>query len=141
MGAATVLMAAGLNLPENVKGIIADCPYVRASDIIVEVGKSMKYPSWFTVPCAWLGARIYGGFNLYETDAVKAVTKSRVPILIIHGEDDTLVPASMSALAQQANPKLVRRETFPGAGHAMSYMVDTDRYWKAAIGFMSEVLS
>ena len=141
MGAATVLMAAGLNLPENVKGIIADCPYVRASDIIVEVGKSMKYPGWFTVPCAWLGARIYGGFNLYETDAVKAVTKSRVPILIIHGEDDTLVPASMSALAQQANPKLVRRETFPGAGHAMSYMVDTDRYWKAAIGFMSEVLS
>ena len=26
MGAATVLMAAGLDLPENVKGIIADCP-------------------------------------------------------------------------------------------------------------------
>ena len=141
MGAATVLMASGLDLPENVKGIIADCPYVRASDIIVEVGKTLKYPTWFTVPCAWLGARIYGGFNLYETDAVKAVSRSKVPILIIHGEDDTLVPAEMSKLAQNANPKLVQRETFPGAGHAMSYMVDTERYWKVATEFMQKVLA
>ena len=27
MGAATVLMASNLNLPPNVKGIMADCPY------------------------------------------------------------------------------------------------------------------
>lgn len=141
MGAATVLMAAGLALPSNVRGIIADCPYVRASDIIVEVGKGMHYPAWFTVPCAWLGARIFGGFDLHETDAVTAVSKSKVPILIIHGEDDTLVPAAMSALAQKANPTLVRRETFPGAGHAMSYMVDTKRYWKVATDFMKQVLA
>lgn len=141
MGAATVLMASGLDLPENVKGIIADCPYTRASDIIVEVGKRIKYPGWFTYFFSWLGARIYGCFNLHETDAVKSVSNSKVPILIIHGEDDTFVPASMSQLAQQANPKMVRRETFPGAGHAMSYMVDTERYWKVATEFMKEVLA
>lgn len=140
MGGATVLMASGLDLPENVKGIIADCPYVKASDIIVDVGKKMKFPEWFTAPCAWLGARIYGGFNLYETDAVRAVTHTKVPILIIHGEDDTFVPAKMSALAQQANPDMVRRVTFPGAGHAMSYMVDTQRYWKIVKEFFNEVL-
>lgn len=141
MGAATVLMASGLDLPSNVKGIIADCPYAKASDIIVEVGKKMKFPEWFTVPCAWLGARLYGGFNLHETDAVKAVQNTKVPILIIHGEDDDFVPASMSAQVQQANPKMVRRVTFPGAGHAMSYMVDTQRYWKIVKEFMNEVLA
>lgn len=141
MGAATVLMASGLDLPGNVKGIIADCPYVKASDIIVHVGKKMKFPEWFTVPCAWLGAYVFGGFNLHETDAVKSVSKTKVPILIIHGEDDTFVPAAMSALAQEANPQMVRRETFPGAGHAMSYMVDTQRYWKVATEFMKEVLA
>lgn len=141
MGAATVLMAADLDLPENVKGIIADCPYVKASDIIVHVGRKMKYPAWFTVPCAWLGARIFGRFHLYETDAVKAVANSKIPILIIHGEEDTFVPTAMSALAQQANPGLVRRETFSGAGHAMSYMVDTERYWKVATEFMNKVLA
>ncbi len=141
MGAATVLMASGLDLPGNVKGIIADCPYAKASDIIVEVGKKMHFPAWFTVPCAWLGARIYGGFNLHETDAVRAVQNTKVPILIIHGEDDAFVPAYMSAQAQQANPQMVRRETFPGAGHAMSYMVDAERYWKIATEFMKEVLA
>ena len=141
MGAATVLMASGLDLPQTVNGIIADCPYVKASDIIVEVGKSMGFPAWFTLPFSRLGARIFGGFDLHETDAVASVKQAKVPILIIHGESDTLVPPEMSELARQANPALVRRVTFPGAGHAMSYLVDTQRYWSVATAFMEEVLS
>ena len=140
MGAASVLMASGLALPENVKGIIADCPYVKASDIIVEVGKGMGFPAWFTLPFSRLGARIFGGFDLHETDAVKSVRQAKVPILIIHGETDTLVPPEMSELAREVNPALVRRVTFPGAGHAMSYLVDTERYWEVATAFMNEVL-
>ena len=46
-----------------------------------------------------------------------------------------------TAITQNANPKLVQRETFPGAGHAMSYMVDTERYWKVATEFMQKVLA
>ena len=141
MGAATVLMASGLDLPRNVKGIVADCPFVKASDIIDKVGKGMGFPSWFTVPFAWLGARIFGGFNLYETDAVRSVEKSKVPILIIHGEADTLVPAEMSALAQDANPELVQRFTFPGAGHAMSYLLDTPRYREITTAFLKDVFT
>ena len=37
MGAATVLMVAGMELPENVKGIIADCPYDAPANIIKKV--------------------------------------------------------------------------------------------------------
>lgn len=140
MGAATVLMAAGLPLPANVKGIIADCPYAKAGDIIEEVGKGMGFPSWFTVPFARLGARLFGGFRLNETDVIRSVKQTATPILIIHGEQDTLVPPEMSALAQQANPKMVRRVTFPGANHAMSYLVDTERYWALAEEFFREVL-
>lgn len=141
MGAATVLMASGEELPENVKGIVADCPYAVAEDIIVDVGKKMHFPAGFTKPFARLGARIYGGFDLNETDAIRAVEKIKVPILIIHGEDDDFVPAAMSGQVQKANPKMVRRATFPGAGHAMSYLVDTQRYWKEATEFLKEVLS
>lgn len=39
MGAATVLMAAGLPLPENVCGIVADCGYTSAVDIWKHVAK------------------------------------------------------------------------------------------------------
>lgn len=142
MGAATVLMTSGEDLPANVKGIVADCPYAVAEDIIVDVGKkSMHLPAGFTKPFARLGARIYGGFNLNETDALRAVQKTKVPILIIHGEDDRFVPAAMSEQVHKANPKMIRRVTFPGAGHAMSYLVDKERYWKIAQDFIDETLA
>lgn len=141
MGGATVLMASGMALPENVRGIIADCPYAVASDIIADVGKKMRFPEGFTRPFGTLAARIYGGFNLNETDAIRAVEKTKVPILIIHGEADTFVPAAMSEVVHKANPKMVRRVTFPGAGHAMSYLVDTKRYRDTVQSFIEEVLS
>lgn len=142
MGAATVLMASGLDLPANVKGIIADCPYSVAEDIIVDVGeKSMHLHPSFTVPFARLGALIYGGFNLNAANAIQAVQNTKVPILIIHGEADDFVPAEMSAQAQRANPNMVHRITFPGAGHAMSYLVDTPRYRQVVREFMEEILA
>lgn len=128
MGAATVLMAAGLDLPANVKGIVADCPYSRPLDIILYVGKRNPLPQWFIRVFGILGARIYGGFDLLEADAAEAVAHSRVPILIIHGESDDFVPPVMSDLSHSTDPSLVRRVTFPGAGHALSFLSDTPRY-------------
>jgi len=44
MGAATVLMASGLGLPENVKCIVADCPYSSPRAIISKVCRDMRLP-------------------------------------------------------------------------------------------------
>ena len=128
MGAATVLMASGLELPANVKGIVADCPYSVPLDIILHVGKTNPLPQWLIRPFAILGAKIYGGFDIRETDAIRSVKNTKVPILIIHGESDGFVPAVMSKQAQLANPEMITRETFPGADHALSYLSDTPRY-------------
>ena len=140
MGAATVLMASGLELPANVKGIIADCPYVSPIDIILHVGKSHPLPQWLIKPFVIIGARIYGGFDIRQTDAMQAVANAKIPILIIHGEADDFVPAAMSELAYIANPKIVTRLTFPGAAHALSFMSDSPRYWKAVKDFIRKVL-
>ena len=140
MGAATVLMAAELELPQNVKGIIADCPYSSPIDIILAVGKQTGYPPKLIRPFVILGAKVYGGFNVQETTAASAVKHTRVPILIIHGEADSFVPADMSKIIQQANPKYVTREVFPDAEHAMSYLVNTPRYHLIVNDFVNHVL-
>lgn len=44
-----------------------------------------------------------------------------MPILIIHGDDDKVVPYEMSRRVYEANPKMVRWELFPEAGHGISY--------------------
>lgn len=139
MGGATVLMASGMELPENVKGIIADCPYASARDIICAVGEKRGFPVWLMWPFVKIGARVYGGFDVEETDSLEAVKNAKVPILIIHGEADHFVPMEMSDIADQ-NPEMVTRVTFPGADHGISYLVDSGRYKKIVTEFVENIL-
>ena len=63
-----------------------------------------------------------------------------MPILIIHGEDDRFVPAYMSEPMAAANPARIKRATFPGAGHGISYLVDTPRYQALTKAFIDGCL-
>lgn len=146
MGATTVLMAAGLGLTENVIGIIADCPYSSPKEIIMKVCSDMKLPERLMYPFVRLGAKLYGHFDLEAADAAEAVCHAKVPILLIHGEDDRFVPCSMSQKIferfKEANPDgNMLLETFPGAGHGISFMEDEVRYGRIidkAIALMEE---
>lgn len=143
MGGATVLMASDLDLPKNVKGIISDCPYANPMDIILDVAKKkdLPFPGGLVKPFVILGAKIFGGFDILETDAVKAVKNAKVPILLIHGEDDRYVPCEMTECIALANPEKVTRHTFPAAAHGISYLVDTPRYHRIVKDFMAKVLN
>lgn len=141
MGASTVLMASDLPLPENVKGIIADCPYAVPMAIICHVAKKKHLPPWMTELLIPIGARLYGHFDIFETDAVRAVQKTNIPILILHGESDGFVPCAMSEKIQMANPGKVERHTFPGAEHGISFLVDTPRYVAIVKEFMNKALN
>lgn len=140
MGAATVLMASDMELPENVKGIIADCPYSSPKAIIKKVAGQMGLPAWLAWPFVKIGAKVYGGFDIDETDAARAVRNAKIPILIIHGEADGFVPCEMSDIVSE-NPEYVTRHTFPNADHGISYLVDGERYKKLVTEFMQKVLS
>lgn len=129
MGGATVIEASGLELPENVKCIIADCPFSSAEEIIRSECKKTKLPVFLAMPMIKLGARIYGKLKLYG-GAKEAVKNAKVPILIMHGEKDNFVPCDMSRKIKEANPKKVTLETFADASHGMSYMLEPERYEK-----------
>ncbi len=139
MGGATVLMASNLPLPENVKGIVADCPYSSAKDIICSVARKTGYPPKLTWPFVKLGAKIFGSFDPCEITAAKAVEDTKVPVLIIHGDGDTFVPCSMSDITDH-NPDKVRRITVPGADHGISYLVNRDLYHSEVRNFVTKVL-
>ena len=138
LGGATVLMAAGQPMPDNVRAICADCPFNSPKDIICHVSRKIGMsPSW-SWPVIWLAARIYGRLDLNETTAADEVRKTKVPILIIHGEGDDFVPPGMSEQAYKANPAMVERHTFPKAGHGLSYMYDTERYRRIVEDFLKK---
>ena len=142
MGAATVLMASEMDLPQNIVGIIADCPYNSPKEIIKQVAKKRKYPASLVLPFIWLGGIIWGHFNIFESEPIRAVRKAKCPILLIHGEDDRFVPCDMSKeIYENSDKSKTTLITFPGAAHGMSYIVDTEKYTQEVKRFISSILS
>ncbi len=140
MGASTVLMAAAEPLPQNVCGIIADCPYSSPKEIILKVCAEIGLPPRICYPLIYVGALIFGGFKLNECDAVRGAKNAKIPMLLIHGEADDFVPLEMSRKIAEANPQMVRFYTFPGAGHGLSYMVSCEEYTRIMVDFINEVI-
>lgn len=138
MGAATVLMASDLGLPENVIGILADCPYSSPKEILCTVMRRLGFPYKLTYYMAKLSARWIGGFDVEETSAIEAVKRSDIPILIIHGDADDFVPCSMSMDCQLAGEDHVELLLIEGAGHGMSHCVDTSSYENAVFRFFQK---
>ena len=141
MGAATVLMSLDLDLPKNVIGAIADCPYSSPREIIMLVGRKMHMPVRAFFPLLKLGAVIFGGFRLTNESAETSILKAKIPVLLIHGEDDNFVPCEMSRkIARSAESRGVdlRLLTFPRAHHATSYLEDKEKYGNAVRSFVNE---
>ena len=138
MGATTVMIAAGRPLPRQVVGVIADCGFSSAREIMYEVMRGMKLPPRLLYPFVKLGARLFGHFDLEETSAAEAMANCRLPVFFIHGEDDRFVPCTMSHRCYEAcaGPKYLF--TVPQAGHGMGYLMDTDGYRRALTKFSRE---
>ena len=139
MGAATVLMATNLDLPDNVKCVLADSPYSAPSEIIEKVCADLHYPVLLCRPFIHLGAWLFGHFRLNACTAKEAVSHAKIPILLIHGEDDLLVPCSMSYEIAQCSTAPVDVRIFEGAGHGLSYLIDPLRYEAAVYDFLMKI--
>lgn len=138
MGASTVMMATGLDFPENVKGVIADCGYSTPKDILQTVIRTMKLPVRLAYPVVKLSAKIYGKFDLEGASATEALAKCKVPILFIHGEADELVPCEMSRTNYEACASEKELYTVAGAGHGLSYLTNVDAYMGKFRGFLEK---
>lgn len=128
MGAATVMLAAGEKLPPNVVGILADCGYTSAKEIMFHVMRGMKLPPKLCYPFVKLGAKIFGHFDLDENSPIEAVKRCTLPVIFFHGEADDFVPCSMSREIFEICTSRKHLVTIPGAGHGLSYAKDPQRY-------------
>lgn len=93
MGAATVLMAAGLTLPSNVHGIIADCGFTSPHAIWKHVANNNLHIAFGVrgvIADELLKQKIQMGSDEYST--VQALQSNTIPVMLIHGTDDHLNP-------------------------------------------------
>lgn len=131
MGAATVLMASNMNLPNNVIGILADCSYSSQKEIIMKCTKDLHLPPKLFYPFIKFGAKLFGHFNLEETSPIQAIKDSNIPIILFHGTTDDFVPCYMSEKLYAEKPENAKLVTIPNAGHGLCYLIDSELYIKS----------
>ncbi len=127
MGATTVLLASGIGLPDNVIGIIADCGFTSPYEIISKVAGDMKYPEMIVMPLLRQAIRAVADFDPKECNTCDALKKNTLPLIMVHGADDSFVPCEMSKRAYEACASPKKLIVVEGADHGMSYMVDHER--------------
>ena len=138
MGAATVMMALGEELPKNVVCVLADCGYSSSKEIIKKVMKDMKLPADLLYPFVRLGAKLFGRFELEETSPMEAVKRAKIPVIFIHGEADGFVPCDMSRSLYESCASQKKLLTVPDAGHGTAYLKDGEAYLTALRDFERE---
>lgn len=139
MGASTVLMAADLDLPDNVCGIMADCGFTSPKAIWKHVaGKNLHiaYGPHSHMADIMCKKRINMGAGDFST--VDALSKTKIPVLLIHGTDDHFVPIEMTYENYKACNSPKRLLVVPGADHSMSYFINKDEYEYTELKFMRD---
>ena len=141
MGATTVLMAAGGPLPENVRGIMADCGFSSPWEIMAAVAKHRAHlPAFPMLYLVNFWCRLLAGFDGKEGSTVQAMARNRLPVFFAHGQADNFVPWAMTQAAYDAADCEKELLLVPGAGHGRSYLVDQERYLQMLERFLNRNL-
>jgi hypothetical protein len=131
MGASTVLMASGMNLPKRVKGIIADCGFTTPYDMVMLAAKKfiiIKSNLGKVVDAVNEAVKKRAGYDLKEYSTLEAMEKCKIPIFFAHGTDDDFVPYQMTVknyLSCHSRKKLFIGK---GAAHTECFKSDPHRY-------------
>lgn len=143
MGASTVMMAAGLPLPQNVRGVIADCGFTTPWEIMKHVAwRDFKLPAFPILHLVNLLARRCAGVDLKGADTRIALQQTTLPLLLVHGLEDDFVPIEMT----HENERVYPHETLmscmvSGAGHAQCFSVAPFFYMQCIRDFVTEYSS
>ncbi len=125
MGATTVLLSVKHNLPDSVKGIVADCGFTSPVAIIIRVAKkSMKINAKPFLPFLNLYCKIFGKFSIYGSNTAEVLKESDMPVIFVHGKADGFVPCEMSEEAYLSNKKNRYLVLVDNADHGLSYLID-----------------
>ena len=144
MGGAVVTMSSNLDFPDSVCGIIEDSGFTTSTKML-ELNCKSHLPKGMPVEVfkifADVGIKLWGGFNLKEADACKAVSQTKIPILIIHGDMDNLAPLYMAKEIYNSCKSSKEIYIVHGAGHAENYKKDPEGYEKIITTFIKENVS
>lgn len=141
MGAATVMMASGETLPENVKAVVEDCGYTSAYEMFqAQLKERFGLPEFPFLPAAQLVGQLRAGFDFGKASAINQLKTATLPILFIHGGGDDYVPTYMGKELYESYQGEKELLIIDGAGHGQSADVNPDLYYDTVFTFLDRYI-
>jgi pimeloyl-ACP methyl ester carboxylesterase len=140
MGASTLLMEAARN--PRIRAAVMDSPYGDLPKLLnSQLTKHSGLPRWFN-PGILLAARYCYGVRTDDLVPIRfAKSWGERPLLLIHGECDSIVPVAQAQQLAQAIGGSCLTLTLPGVDHVKAYQSDPEHYVKLVGGFFADHLT
>lgn len=139
MGAATVMMTASTPLLPQVKCVIEDCGYISVWDVFSkQINIRYHLPSFPIMDIANIISDKKAGYSFKDASPIDMISNCHLPILMIHGEEDSFVPHEYLDMLYEAANEPKEKLSVAGAAHCMSMVIETELYWSTVDSFLEK---
>jgi uncharacterized protein len=97
-----------------------------------EIGRLLAAP---LVWAAFVYAHLKYGLDFRDASPEAALARSRTPVLLIHGLNDTQTPPEHSKILAASNPQSTKLWLVPGAGHTGAFGAAPREFQERVLGF------
>lgn len=142
MGGSTAIQWAGRD--ERISAVVAVAPFTKMSAIVpVAVRTMLPVGGWFMsdeeIRTIMHQAALEAGFDPAEADALRAIQKTKAPVLILHGTWDAVVPPEHGEQLHEAAPDHSELVQLGWTGHVSAHF--NDEALGRAVGWFNEHLA
>jgi uncharacterized protein len=143
MGAALILQSLAANAP--LCAVVAESPFANFRQIAYDRASSYAgLGPWFgrtigrlPIEFSLLYARVRYGADLTQADPERALRQSKVPVLLIHGAQDTNISSRHSRQLYEAATSHARLWIVPGAEHTGAWATVPAEFESNVLGWFS----
>jgi dipeptidyl aminopeptidase/acylaminoacyl peptidase len=144
LGAAVLLEALGGE--RRFSAVVAECPFADFESVAEDrVAQRIRGPQLvrrsLAVPMVWSGflyARIRYGLDFRAASPETVISRTRTPVLLIHGLADTNIYPAHSEALRARNPQYLELWLVPGAVHTAAYGAAPLEFPERVLGWFAD---
>ena len=140
MGGAVAIQAAAIN--SHIAAVVSECSYTSLRIVFVDYQKRIiKLPWHFLRNIALVQSQKIANFKARLVSPVEDIKRVHVPILIVHGKNDSFIKSEYSKLLYDAANEPKRLLLIDNAGHNDVWDVGGAAYKDSVVSFFLEHLA
>ena len=136
LGSATTITS--LKYKPDVDFVVADCGFSDIENVLKEGYRNAHVPTCL-VDVADFSGKLRYGYSIKEMRPIDALDENEIPILFIHGAEDTFILPKNSEDMAEMTKGYKELYTIPGAGHAESVLKAPAEYKEHVTAYLKHL--